>query len=753
MPTLTRLSLLPVGSYLLVAVVAIVLLGLLFITPSHRKTTARRRKILAAIRVAVILLVIAAMLRPTLVYTAIQQQAATLILLLDQSRSMEVEDEGSESRWQRLQESIKASSAPLARLSEKLEVQLVGFDNELHPLEYQDGEWQLPEQATGEQTAIGWALDEVLRRESGKRLVGIVLLGDGNLKALPPRDQEPQSAVRRLRDIGCPMHTVTYGGSDNQSQSRDIEVSDMFANRSVFVKNELVVGGTIQVHGYPNQSIPVQLLFETSPGTMEVVATTTVRVPRDGPVPVELSYVPEMPGEFKVTLKAVPQKDELVTINNERSTFVTVLKGGIRVLYLEGAFRVEQKFIRKSLDASPDINVEYVRLDAQSPERRPAGLIEDFQPGKFDVYLIGDLDAKAFSEEDLKTLQETVNRGAGLMMLGGLHSFGPGGYATTPLASVLPIEMDPRERQQFGEPIRTDVHWDGDLAMRPVTQGAGAQVARSIALLAPENQNVAFWLSLPPLKGANRFRDTKGTTLIETQGKVPLLVAGNYGVGRTMAFAGDSTWRWWTHGQGEAHRRFWRQVILWLARKDESQDGQVWVRVVDQRRFRVGSRVTFEAGANGPAGEPLPNALFNAELVLPDGNRQTLPLSRSGDHMLGALANTQQPGDYRIEVEAIDNNEVVGKASARFLVYEQDLELERPAADLTAMRQWADITEGMAIRPDELPDLLEKLEEVPAELEVEIPTKASLWDNWLFFVLFGGLICTEWFLRKRWGLA
>ena len=27
-------------------------------------------------------------------------------------------------------------------------------------------------------------------------------------------------------------------------------------------------------------------------------------------------------------------------------------------------------------------------------------------------------------------------------MLGGFHSFGPGGYAETPLANVLPVEME-----------------------------------------------------------------------------------------------------------------------------------------------------------------------------------------------------------------------------------------------------------------------------------------------------------------------
>ena len=40
-----------------------------------------------------------------------------------------------------------------------------------------------------------------------------------------------------------------------------------------------------------------------------------------------------------------------------------MLAGGINVLYLEGALRVDQLYLRRSLDASPDIKVDFVRLD------------------------------------------------------------------------------------------------------------------------------------------------------------------------------------------------------------------------------------------------------------------------------------------------------------------------------------------------------------------------------------------------------
>ena len=87
------------------------------------------------------------------------------------------------------------------------------------------------------------------------------------------------------------------------------------------------------------------------------------------------------------------------------------------------------------------------------------------------------------------------------------------------------------------------------------------------------------------------------------------LVAGQSGDGRVLAFAGDSTWRWPMLGFGDAHRRFWRQCVLWLAKKDEQTEGRVWIRLAGRRAMR-GTRVDFAVGAENAQGEPIDTAQF-----------------------------------------------------------------------------------------------------------------------------------------------
>ena len=76
---------------------------------------------LAVLRAAVIALVLLAMLRPTLVYTQTKKQAATLVVLADQSRSMSVPDAmGSKSRWEALRDALKDAAPALAEAGARL---------------------------------------------------------------------------------------------------------------------------------------------------------------------------------------------------------------------------------------------------------------------------------------------------------------------------------------------------------------------------------------------------------------------------------------------------------------------------------------------------------------------------------------------------------------------------------------------------------------------------------------------------------
>src|SRR3954454_10883582 len=121
----------PVVSMTVVVVVTAVLLGLLAIRPRHVQFLKRQWAALVGLRLAVVLLMLFAMLRPSLVYTKVEPIAASLIMLVDSSRSMEVADSlGDKRRWEAMKRLLESSANDIAKLNKKLSVVAYEFDTQ-----------------------------------------------------------------------------------------------------------------------------------------------------------------------------------------------------------------------------------------------------------------------------------------------------------------------------------------------------------------------------------------------------------------------------------------------------------------------------------------------------------------------------------------------------------------------------------------------------------------------------------------------
>ncbi|NDC64144.1 MAG: hypothetical protein EBZ59_09225, partial [Planctomycetia bacterium] len=101
----------PVGSWSVVAVVAGLLVAVLFaVGPDRSRVSGGRLTALVLLRLGAFLAVVACMLRPELVATKKARQPATVLLLADASESMSVADgPNGRTRWQELTEAVAAA--------------------------------------------------------------------------------------------------------------------------------------------------------------------------------------------------------------------------------------------------------------------------------------------------------------------------------------------------------------------------------------------------------------------------------------------------------------------------------------------------------------------------------------------------------------------------------------------------------------------------------------------------------------------
>ena len=742
-------------SYLLIATVGLLLLFSLWFAGTYRSISAGRMRTLLALRSVVIALLFVSFLRPAWVTSEARQERGTLVVLLDSSRSMQVTDmPGGQSRWDSLRTALRQSLPELQALRDEFDVKLVSFDQQRRAVEWSDGEFKLTDEPLGDESNIAEALVDSVRKEVGNRLIGVVLLTDGAQRVYEPQ-VELQQAARELARLGYPLYCVPFGQPREKSQARDIAVETLQDHYTVFVKNELEVQAVIRVQGFVNESFPVEATVYDDAGNSQPVATRTLRASEDQQlIGFRFPYTSDQAGQYRLTVQVRPQPGELVTKNNQLTAYVTVRDGGLKTLYIYGSLVGEQRHLRRTIRESQDLQLEDTWIHHGYRADWPVsmeGLTRDQQP---DVYLIESVHASALGAESLGELAAAVRQGAGLIMIGGVYSFGAGAYQRTPLADVLPIRMHRFNKQVLDAPIRPDLHLTGPVAMLPTRVDYVTQ-------LAPADQNQQAWKELPPLDGANRIAEFKDNALVlaESLSGDPLLVAGQYGAGRVLAFAGDSTWKWWAHGHESEHKRFWRQVILWLARRDNLAQDEVWIRL-PQRRYRPAARITFTAGAATADRGALPDAALTAQLIRPDGTRQSIRLADNGEHFTGRKDVGTEPGEYAIEVIASTDGKEIGRVRESFAVFDHDLELHDPVANPALLARLAKSTSssgGRLLAAEQLSRLWQDLKHQTPKMKVEVQTKWEFAGSpriaWPFFLLVVSLLGIEWYLRRKWGFV
>ncbi|MCS6850026.1 MAG: glutamine amidotransferase [Gemmataceae bacterium] len=705
--------------------------------------------LIVSLRLLALLLAVAALVRPSLAWQGDMNLPSVLLVLMDRSESMTIRDEfNGQSRWEAVQAVLRQSQPLFEALRDEhnVSVLLYCFAEDL-------SEWTAEVQPDGKRTDHGQALQALYQRHSSEKyLRGLLIVGDGadNGTRYPALAE-----AARWRSLRCPISTFALGQTTTTSQQQDIAFTAIIPEPSpVPVKGKLSVRGLINAPGFENAKVRLRLKVDDK----EVASQDAIlRKTTGNEVKIDID-APQTPGEIKLTLAVDPLPGEVRTSNNEISTFLTVTKEGISVLFVDKPRFPEPQLICDALRPDPRIRLfmAWRRTDEPGPEE---GDWFQFDRQHYDVILIGDVTARRLTggrPEILRRIQYLVRKGTGLLMMGGYETFGNSDWRGTPMEELLPVYLN------------VSGQIDEAVSLRATPDGLKHYVLR---LADTEADSDNLWRRLPPLEGASRLGERKpGAAVLAVSPRgAPLLVAQTYGEGRVLAFAGDTTWQWRRLGLPQsnegvlAHERFWKQLIIWLARQEE-MEGNAWVQP-DARRLPAGAKLGFSVGLRGKGGVELQDADFQVKVeYLPRSLEFAVPTAREGHDHRGTFWKTDLAGEYRLSVHARgkdhDGSDVIGDASVRFLVYQDDVEMVRPAADHEFLAKLASTGAGKALRLQDLPRFLRELSSQPLP---QVRPQVELWPDWntttwtpflpAYFLCFVALLTLEWGLRRWWGLA
>ena len=741
----------PVWSWALTLLACVAMLAVMWLAYPRkiRHLPTGWQRILIGLRLAILVLLVLLLLRPVVVFETNDKSEAVLYVLSDSSRSMQTEDvAGGGTRRQALLKTLLDADADLKAIAAKAEIRFRDYADVVKATDS-------PADTTdGSMTAIGRILELTSEEMGRSRVPAVILLGDGRQAASGSLDVDPVQVARLFGRQQRAIYSVGYGSTEAATSSLDLALEDLDLSREVFQGNVLVIRVRLKSLGAQGQKVTLRVLQENrtgksdgesgpmepvplSPEAKSLVTVTPSEVDQEQIV--QLQIAPEQFGDIKLAVEAEPLPGEVRKTNNRVDTIIRVRRGGIRVAYFDTG-RPEQKWIREINDSSR-IQVDYQRVLAGNLSQRTQIPDRFFQPGNYDGYIIGDVPATAFSAEQMAGILKACNQGAGLMMTGGHQNFGQGGYGRSPLAALFPVELPP-ENQQLSQPQK----------MMP----ARDSLSHYMLQIAPE-QNRERWEQLPPLPGANllvpRNNSLAQVLAVSDQG-FPLLIGHEVGPSRVLAFAGDETWRWCTSGFAEEHNRFWRQVVIWLTRKDTDDEQPVWI-TATPRDLTPGQPTELTFGIRDEQKNPITDATFDLAVTDPKGKVHNLTARAGVGMSLADFTETLEPGDYWARVRASRNGQALaGIAVTRFHVNARDPELDNPVADFSMLREISHASGGEFLTAEQLVEKMDVWgrDGLPG-LSLARQQQQSLWDNWFVLLLLVLLMTTEWALRKKRGLV
>jgi len=359
----------------------------------------------------------------------------------------------------------------------------------------------------------------------------------------------------------------------------------------------------------------------------------------------------------------------------------------------------------------------------------------------FKAVILGDIEAKYFSPEQMALLEEFVReRGGGLLMLGGVNSFGLGGYAGTPVERMLPVSISASDGHYSDQEFQAEATDDG--------------LAHAVMRIEPDAvANAQQWEKAPALIGITPVRGVKsGASLLLRQkpadGARPVLAVQNYGQGRVGAFMSGGSWYWQMSrpASDEFHEKFWKQMIRWLA---VGARDRLAVET-DRDSYARNASVILRATVLGKDLRPIHDARVTATIR---GEEIPMYWTLTEEGVYQCRYKPREEGLYQVSVQV--EGWTSPPAETFFEVTDPFIEFANAGLKEDSLRRMAETTGGQYFSLREasgIPEQIERAVEARQDTVRRVIDR-DLWDMPALLVLCLTAVSIEWIVRRRTGLA
>jgi hypothetical protein len=545
--------------------------------------------------------------------------------------------------------------------------------------------------------------------------------------------------VRFVEDFDTPIFPIAVGSSIEQ---KDIVLSKIATNQITYVNTKVPVEVSLQAFGYQNQKIEVLLQQGT-----DVLDSKIIQIESNiFETRVQLNFTPKQSGFTKYSVRIPVLENELTARNNQKNFYTKVLQSKMKILVIAGGPSADLKFLKKNLEADPNIEVSWW-IGRKNQEfyqgafpAAPQKLME------YDCIVLQNFPTKNIPQDIIPGIKKVLEtKQTPLLFIAGNGVHYP---SLSPLSSYLPIAAPFNEQSE----IQVIARLTSAGVVHPATR-----------LSDDEIENQQLWRNMPPIflslyrlnmqPGSEVLLETdpEQTLLRNATGALPLVIAQKLGQHKSIAILGYGIWRWdlllWGIGRSnEVLKQFLSNSIRWLITKEDSKPVRIYP---DQEIYRNGQQITFTGEVYYEDYRPMDGAEVKLTVTGKQKNYEIL-LSGRGDGKYEGALQALEGGDYSFEGVATFNNRVIGMDKGQFSVEDFNLEFLQTRMDETLLQQLALKTGGKFFTENNYANL-DSVLNFPSRKIVE-SREFELWNRIILLIAVIIFLSSEWFIRKRSGM-
>ncbi len=746
-------------------------------------------------------------MNPTLVRNQFRPGENIIVLLTDNSSSMQIQEQDGGSRSDQYLEVLDADEGEwLTRLTQDFDLRRYSFDERINQFEnFSTLEFD------GRRSQLASAVESIQQRFRNQPLTGIMVFTDGNA-----------SDMQRLEEIDFEMPIYPVIRNKRTQDLFDISIDQVTVSESPFEDSPLEVAATVSSTSKDElkvllvleqqqlpQSDSEETTLENNGSASELEEKESVEIPYQEksttlsagqPTAVQFKLKPTHKGVAFYRLRAYLEQEpnafekpetssEATLANNER--LLTVDRGEIknRILYIAGRPNWEYKFFNRAVAEDREVKlvslIRIARKEAKFDFRGRAGetgnslfrgqdreadeetesydeavvirlntldnseLSDGFPKTKeelyrYDAVILDDIEAAFFTPDQQSLIDRFVSeRGGGLMMLGGRDSYRHGQWHKTPLRDVSPVYLDRSGDSPHG-------------ALKWVLTREG-WLEPWMRVRPTENEEKARLEETPKLQLANSARETKPGARVfaeiqDEQGKsFPAVVAHQYGQGRSVAVLIGDLWRWSiqrNEGDKDDLAQSWRQIIRWLVAEVPRQleTELTWLEIGAVPGVQLNVRLRTEEY------QPKENAVVTISVQPPQGDAIKLDAepSLSEPGLFEATYIPRDAGTYVAEVHVKDETELTSTMKVGWTSQPNAEEFHQVETNHETIELLAKRSNGKVITIAELPEFVRELPQ--KEMPVQEIKTTPLWHSPFIILLALTCLAAEWGIRRWRGM-